>query len=405
MRVSEEITGIAELDPAFMATADKKAALLMWTDVVSMVEAERLRLLAASGDVAADHGARDAGVWLAYERRLDRSAARHDQRLSVALAERWRLLGTALAGARINLAQARVIAHALDALPDDLDSTLLLQAEAHLVGEAQAFGPKELRELGLKVLEVVAPDIAEDHERKQVEADEERARAQIKLSTQRLGDGTSIVRARISDAALDRLITYLHAYTSPLHLRAVAGASETKPDTEPDPAPYAVRLGRAFEAFLEHADPKRMPLHGGNATSVVVLIDEDKLRAVAGTATTTTGELLTAGQVRRLACMSGILPAVLGGKSEVLDVGRKQRLYTYAQRVAMAIRDKHCRAQGCDIRAGMCEAHHLEQWSRGGPTDLDKGLLLCTFHHHRIHDSRYTCEVTTDRRVVFSRRT
>ena len=129
-----------------------------------------------------------------------------------------------------------------------------------------------------------------------------------------------------------------------------------------------------------------MPLHGGSATSIVVLIDEDKLRAGVGVATTTSGQTLSLGQVRRLACSAAILPAVLGGRSEVLDVGRRRRLYTYAQRVALAVRDRGCRAVGCDLPAGMCEAHHLDDWALGGRTDLARGILLCSFHHHLVHD-------------------
>src|SRR5699024_4710113 len=40
------------------------------------------------------------------------------------------------------------------------------------------------------------------------------------------------------------------------------------------------------------------------------------------------GTVLTAGQVRRLACGAEIIPAVLGGDSELLDLGRRHRLVT-----------------------------------------------------------------------------
>lgn len=146
-----------------------------------------------------------------------------------------------------------------------------------------------------------------------------------------------------------------------------------------------------------------MPLHGGNASSVVVLVDETVLRAGVGVATTTTGQQLSSGQVRRLACSAGILPAVLGGKGEVLDVGRRRRLFTYSQRVALAVRDGGCRAEGCDLPSGMCEAHHLDPWGSGGRTDLDRGILLCSYHHHRIHDPDYAHTLTDQRRIEFTR--
>lgn len=31
-------------------------------------------------------------------------------------------------------------------------------------------------------------------------------------------------------------------------------------------------------------------------------------------------------------------------------------------------------------------AHHLIHWARGGPTDLDNLLLLCSHHHRFVHD-------------------
>jgi hypothetical protein len=58
----------------------------------------------------------------------------------------------------------------------------------------------------------------------------------------------------------------------------------------------------------------------------------------------------------------------------------------------MAVRDMTCRAEGCDAPADWCEAHHLDPWEAGGRTDIDDGVLLCSHHHHRIHDTRYLVE-------------
>ena len=148
-----------------------------------------------------------------------------------------------------------------------------------------------------------------------------------------------------------------------------------------------------------------MPKHGGTATSVVVTMDFETLTSGLGTATTDTGLVISASEARRLACTGHVIPAVLGGKSEVLDLGRGRRLYEAAQRRAMAIRDKHCRASGCEIPAAWCEAHHLVPWSRGGKTDLADGVLLCSHHHHRAHDDRYLHERLPNGDIRFARRT
>ncbi len=134
-----------------------------------------------------------------------------------------------------------------------------------------------------------------------------------------------------------------------------------------------------------------MPAHGGDATTVIVTIPLEELRKDLGTGELGPADKLTAGEVRRLACTANIIPAVLGGKSEVLDLGRSSRLFKPAQRKAMIIRDRECRAEGCTIPAAWCEAHHWGRpWANGGRTDLKDGVLLCSWHHHRAHDTPST---------------
>ncbi len=139
----------------------------------------------------------------------------------------------------------------------------------------------------------------------------------------------------------------------------------------------------------------------------MVTITLDDLRkdlATAGVLGTEETEI-SATHARRLACTAQIVPAVLGGQGEVLDLGRTQRLFTKAQRKALRLRDKHCRAETCDHPAPWTEAHHLTRWTDGGNTDLDQGVLLCPYHHHRAHDPRYTHERLPSGDLRFHRRT
>jgi hypothetical protein len=166
------------------------------------------------------------------------------------------------------------------------------------------------------------------------------------------------------------------------------------------------RLAWAFAAFLEAVDPARLPLHGGDATTVLVTIDHHTLASQLTGTGLVGDDPISAGQVRRLACTAGIIPVVLGGDSEILDLGRTRRLFSPAQRKAMAVRDQHCRAEGCTIPAAWCEAHHAGQpWARGGRTDLADGVLLCSWHHHRAHDDRYDTRRLPDGDYRFHRRT
>ena len=176
-------------------------------------------------------------------------------------------------------------------------------------------------------------------------------------------------------------------------------------------APATIEEGEDLEVvagLLEHLPATLLPQHGGTATSVVVLIGLDQLTTGPdglGAATLASGEPISAGETRRLACTANLIPAVLGTNSEVLDLGRTTRLFTRAQRTAMTIRDRRCRGHGCQIPAAWCEAHHLDPWAHGGHTDHHRGLLLCTHHHHRAHDPHYTSDRLPNGDLRFTRRT
>jgi hypothetical protein len=238
----------------------------------------------------------------------------------------------------------------------------------------------------------VRPDLADQALARRLEAEEASARKQTRLSLRPAGDGTTRITAVVPDPVAHRLKTYLDAFTSPRqgHRRGEG--------------PYPKILGQAFCALLERLDPATLPQHGGRATTIIVTIDLDSLQQDLATGELVGGPALSATEIRRLACTAGLVPMVLGGKGEILDLGREQRLYQPAQVKAMALRDRTCRAAGCDMPASMCEAHHRSPWATGGRTDLADGLLLCSHHHHRIHDRRYEARHLPDGRIHLTRR-
>jgi hypothetical protein len=305
-------------------------------------------------------------------------------------------------GGRVSEDQAGVIVSALDALPGDLAGDVLAKAEAHLVGEAEHFAPKQLRVLGRRVLDIVAPDIADNEERKQLEAEERRARRRTHLIMRPRGDGVTDISIRVPDLTAARLKVYLEAFTSP---RGTGPAGPCRDPATGERISHSQRLGLAFCALLEALPAEVLPQHGGTATAIVVNLDYDQLRSGTGAAALSTGDVISAGEARRMACSAGLIPAVLGSRSEPLDLGRAARLFSPSQRKALAIRDKQCRADGCTIPAAWCEAHHAGRpWSRGGRTDLAEGQLLCSFHHHRAHDDHYDKRRLPNCDVRFSRR-
>ncbi|MFZ4894720.1 DUF222 domain-containing protein [Plantibacter sp. Mn2098] len=120
--------------------------------------------------------------------------------------------------------------------------------------------------------------------------------------------------------------------------------------------------------------------------SIVVRMNLTELQAGLGHATIDgVTEPVSAGAVRRLAGDANLIPAVLNGPSQILDLGRSRRLFSPAQRLALTERDGGCAWTGCPHPPAYTEAHHIEWWSAGGRTDLGNGVMLCTHHHHRIH--------------------
>jgi len=387
----------------FLTTAAKREVLLGLTRQIARLEGLRLGVLAAAGDVAQEDAARSPGAWLAVEARLERPEARRLQKLADSLDARSPVLAAALLAGDVSRRQAEVIAAALDELPREVGPDVRSKAEAHLVEQAAEFGPRELRVLGSRILAVVAPDLAEDHERRALEAAERRARLRMRVSRRDLGGGLARFVIDIPLLHGDLLSTQLHAFASPRrdHLE---GADRRDPDTG-EHIPYSRLLAQAFCSLLERLPTDSAPQQGGKATSLVVTIDHDQLMEEVGTAELSTGNRVSVGEARRLACTAGILPVVLSGTSQPLDVGRARRFHTPAMRTAMEVRDRECRADGCDIPAAWCEAHHVRPWAESrGPTNVDDGLLLCSFHHHRAHDRRREMRRLANGDVKFHRK-
>jgi hypothetical protein len=156
------------------------------------------------------------------------------------------------------------------------------------------------------------------------------------------------------------------------------------------------RYGRALCELIEHLPTDQLPLHGAVNATLVVTIDNERLTSLVGDAVLDTGGRISPGQARRLACNATVLPAVLGGASTVLDLGAAQRLFDRHQRIALAVRDRGCIWPSCDRPPAWTEAHHIRQWSHGGPSDLSNGCLLCSFHHHLLHNGEWAVRLAPD---------
>ena len=157
-----------------------------------------------------------------------------------------------------------------------------------------------------------------------------------------------------------------------------------------DQTGFEQRMADALENLV-CADAKDRKPHG---TTLILTADWDALNQNLAGARLVDGTSLPMSEALRLACGADIVPAVFDAAGQQLWVGRKHRSATEAQRAALITRDKHC--IGCGRSAVWCEAHHIRQWLKGGPTDIDNLVLVCKSCHHNIHDDGWTVHRRND---------
>jgi hypothetical protein len=408
----KKVAATAEARLWSMSDDEVAATLLETARLRAQVEALELKLAAEAGRRAVGDktGATDTASWWSHETRQDRPAAKRRMRLAESL-DRHAPTAAALADGAISTDHARVITECVDKLPEDLDDPSIPErAEKHLLHEALDHDPKALAILAKHVLTVVAPEIGEARDARALEREEREARANAWLTM--CPDGKGSYRGKFSIPTLhgEMLKKMLLAFAAPKHQ---ASKKTDDPQQEPEQEPEEIverrpspeRMGDAFCELLERLPADQLPQLGGLNASVIVLIDYTDLKSETGRATLESGQPISASMARRMACEAGLIPAVLGSPSELLDLGRIARLFSGAQRRGLVITQRTCTAVGCDWPAYLCHAHHDEAWLSGGRTDFDKARLLCPRHHARIHDPRYETTIHPDNQVTFHMRT
>ena len=138
----------------------------------------------------------------------------------------------------------------------------------------------------------------------------------------------------------------------------------------------------------------QLPDTAGEPTQVTVTTSlHDLLRHLeAGEICTSTldGTPITPNTARMHACDAGIIPAVLSGDSEILDLGRTTRTWTRAQRRAAKLRaGRHCEAPKCRAAIERCDLHHANYWEHGGQSNFDNAIYLCAYHHWLEHHTNW----------------
>jgi hypothetical protein len=300
------------------------------------------------------------------------------------------LVAEAIGGALIPVDSANLIVSALGQVSPRADRERVVAAEETLVRFATENPADAVRKLAARWRDALDTAGIEPREEELVER---RSLRRIILSNgmKRYQLDLDPLGSAYLDAAID-------AQVGPA-IRSSRGSVDGCGDDHevlPDPRTLTQIGADAIVEIARHAigcTDKSTPVPLPSATIVVRMTLESLLSGIGQARVDGIEQPISAGTARRLAADARLIPAVLGGKSEVLDLGVGQRLFTRKQRLALAERDGGCAVTICGRPPSHTEAHHIRWASHGGTTDLSNGILLCSKHHHIIHRNKWGIRV------------
>ncbi|MGC4818786.1 DUF222 domain-containing protein [Micromonospora sp. DT63] len=354
---------------------------------LAAVQLGLVRELDARG-LAVAEGASSTAVWLRDRLRLSSRSARQLVQLAATLDAAPPAVRAAVHAGTITVEQGRVLAETIAALPVEAGPEVADKATELLITWADRFDPATLSRLGERVLAHVAPDAADQAELAALKRATERAEARRHVTLSDQQDG----QVRLSGTLDTETASLLREAIDPLC--APAGEHDERSPGQR----RADALGEICRLALRTGG---LPDNGGDRPQLVVTMSLDALVNGVRAGTLETGVRLTPGAVRRLACDSSVLPAVLGGNSQILDVGRQRRLFTGPLRRALVLRDGGCAFPGCDRPSRWCDGHHVRHWADGGTTTLSNAVLLCGHHHRLLHQGDWIVRIAPDGQAEF----
>jgi Domain of unknown function (DUF222)/HNH endonuclease len=290
-----------------------------------------------------------------------------------------RLPATAVvfAAGRASLRHVEVIARVLATRSAQrLSPQTWAAAEGQLAAKAGLYTPAELNAWGAALVEALDQDGAEPDDRPPAQVNE--------LHLTRTATGGGRLTGRFDDAAMfDAIATVLDAKAKPLTGDDDRTAGERQAEALADVCGYV----------LDHGPSTLLPDCGGHRPHLNVLIRLEDLESRARAAALDFGGTLAPEALRMLACDAAVVPIVLNGAGQPLDVGRATRTIPDGLRRAVAARDRGCAHPGCDRPPSWSEVHHIREWERGGATELSNLVMLCRTHHRVIHSTDWVVRI------------
>jgi hypothetical protein len=331
-----------------------------------------------------EQGADSCAHWLAWRIGLDPATAREKVRVARALGK-LPAIDEALRVGKLSYAKARALTRV--ATPE---------TEAKLLEVAVVATGAQLERLCRGYRRALAPDEALAPEERSVRR-RDLPGGMVKLQIVLAPDEADLVLR-----ALDRAREVVHGETDVSaeapqrdgRQQDVSAETSAPGSTWPSRADGVVALAENFLA----GNPATG--NGGERFQVMVHVDQDPL-APDGVAAATLddGTRVSAETFRRIACDCGVV-AVAGDGAD-LNIGRRARSIPPAIRRALTLRDRGCRFPGC-THTRFLHGHHIRHWLHGGETSVTNLALLCTFHHHLVHEGGWAVARGEDGELAFT---
>lgn len=275
----------------------------------------------------------------------------------------------------VTAAHAAAVLTALASLPASVRETV----EPHLLDRARTCPPEEIAAFTDELLDGLGLDAQSDVRR-------ERRHTSRGLDLAQTMAGMWLITGTLSGEVGAKLQAALAA-------AGITGNREMGDDRIPRQRRHDA-LGVLADGYLAAAGVAPM---SGAPRSVVVTMDLETLMAGLEDRVATLPDGIRIGPetARRLACDAALIPAVLGGRGEVLDIGQADHEFTVPIRRAAYLRDGgRCAFPGCRTR--VAELHHIVFRRNGGPTSLPNAAWVCAFHHYLAHEGGWTLTRTSD---------
>ena len=334
-----------------------------------------------------DQGAISCAHWLSWRLGWDPATAREKVRVARALGK-LPAIDEALKSARLSYAKVRALTRV--ATPD---------TEAKLLRMALFATGAQLERLCRGY-----PGVLDNHKPPRPEERQVRLRhlpgGMVKLELVLQPDEADLILRAVERAQ------EVHAKRVPTQQAQATPAEPPRPEAPSVPAtgvsaetPWPTRADGAVKLAESFLAGNPVGGTGGERFHVMVHLDQEVLGPDdARAATLEDGSRVSAETFRRIACDCGLV--AIGREGEALNIGRRARTIPPAIRRALMLRERGCAFPGCTHTAFL-HGHHIEHWLHGGETSLGNLVMLCTFHHHLVHEGRWRVAANADVGFVF----